>query len=60
MIQLQPMRTWDSLLQRSLYHAQKLHGFAEASQSHGGVLGTCNINRNLSDDEIRGSRRPVA
>ncbi len=22
--------------------------------SHGGVLGTCNINRNLSDDEIRG------
>jgi microsomal dipeptidase-like Zn-dependent dipeptidase len=22
--------------------------------SHGGVLGTCNVNRNLSDDEVRG------
>lgn len=32
MIQLQPIRTWSSLLQRSLYHAQKLHGFAEVSQ----------------------------
>lgn len=32
MIQLQPIRTWGSLLQRSLYHAEKLHGFAEASQ----------------------------
>jgi membrane dipeptidase len=31
-LQLQPMRTWDSLLQRSLYHAEKLHGFADASQ----------------------------
>ena len=27
-VQLQPMRTWDSLLQRSLYHAEKLHDFA--------------------------------
>ena len=32
MVQLQPMRTWSSLLQRSLFHAEKLHGFAEASQ----------------------------
>jgi hypothetical protein len=32
-VQLQPMRTWGSLLQRSLYHAEKLHGFAEASQA---------------------------
>jgi len=31
-IQEQPMRTWDSLLQRSLYHAEKLRGFAQASQ----------------------------
>jgi membrane dipeptidase len=31
-VQLQPMRTWGSLLQRSLYRAEKLHGFAEASQ----------------------------
>jgi membrane dipeptidase len=30
-VQLQPIRTWGSLLQRSLYHAEKLHGFAEAS-----------------------------
>ena len=29
--QQQPMRTWDSLLQRSLYHAEKLHDFAAAS-----------------------------
>jgi membrane dipeptidase len=32
MTQLQPPRTWTSLLQRSLWHAQKLRGFAEASQ----------------------------
>src|ERR1700712_2808517 len=31
MIDLQPPRTWHSLLQRSLWHAQKLHGFAERS-----------------------------
>jgi len=30
-LQQQPMRTWDSLLQRSLYHAEKLHDFAEGS-----------------------------
>jgi microsomal dipeptidase-like Zn-dependent dipeptidase len=29
--ELQPMRTWHSLLQRSLYHAEKLHDFAAAS-----------------------------
>src|SRR5262245_27410908 len=28
MIDLQPVRTWTSLLQRSLWHAEKLHGFA--------------------------------
>jgi microsomal dipeptidase-like Zn-dependent dipeptidase len=31
-VQQQPMRTWDSLLQRSLYHAEKLHDFAQGSQ----------------------------
>lgn len=31
MIELQPIRTWNSLLQRSLWHAEKLHGFAERS-----------------------------
>ncbi|WP_370190416.1 dipeptidase [Qipengyuania sp.] len=29
--QLQPMRTWNSLLERSLWHAQKLQAAAEAS-----------------------------
>ncbi len=29
--QLQPMRTWSSLLERSLYHAQKLDRFARAN-----------------------------
>ncbi|MES2097066.1 MAG: dipeptidase [Pseudomonadota bacterium] len=29
---LQPVRTWGSLLERSLYHAQKLKGFADASK----------------------------
>jgi len=31
MADLQPMRTWDSLLQRSLYHAEKLKRFADRS-----------------------------
>ena len=31
-VQMQPMRTWGSLLQRSLYHAEKLHGFADGSR----------------------------
>lgn len=35
--QLQPMRTWSSLLERSLYHAQKLD---EASASSKGMLST--------------------
>jgi membrane dipeptidase len=30
-IDLQPPRTWSSLLQRSLWHAEKLRGFAERS-----------------------------
>jgi len=31
MADLQPTRTWHSLLQRSLYHAEKLKGFADRS-----------------------------
>ncbi|MBR1222971.1 dipeptidase [Bradyrhizobium sp. U87765 SZCCT0131] len=31
MVQLQPPRTWGSLLERSLWHAEKLRGFADAS-----------------------------
>ena len=30
-IDLQPIRTWSSLLQRSLWHAEKLRGFADRS-----------------------------
>lgn len=32
MADLQPTRTWNSLLQRSLYHAEKLKGFADRSK----------------------------
>ena len=35
MVQLQPPRTWGSLLQRSLYHAEKLE---QAAQGSGGAL----------------------
>src|SRR5207244_6060905 len=30
-VNLQPVRTWTSLLERSLWHAEKLRGFAERS-----------------------------
>jgi microsomal dipeptidase-like Zn-dependent dipeptidase len=49
-VQMQPMRTWDSLLQRSLYHAEKLHGFADASQGRLRVITTPeDIDRLLAD-----------
>ncbi len=49
-IQMQPMRTWDSLLQRSLYHAEKLHGFADASQGRLRVITSPeDIDRLLAD-----------
>ena len=32
--QLWPIRTWDSLLQRALYQAEKLHRFEEAAPDH--------------------------
>lgn len=38
--QLQPTRTWDSLLQRSLFHAEKLHRFAERSDGRLRVIRT--------------------
>lgn len=38
--QLQPTRTWDSLLQRSLFHAEKLHRFAEKSDGRLRVIRT--------------------
>jgi membrane dipeptidase len=49
-VQMQPMRTWDSLLQRSLYHAEKLHGFAAASQGRLRVITSPeDIDRLLAD-----------
>lgn len=48
--QLQPMRTWSSLLQRSLYHAEKLHRFAESSQGKLRLITTPeDIDRLLAD-----------
>jgi microsomal dipeptidase-like Zn-dependent dipeptidase len=94
--QLQPVKTWSSLTERSLYHAQKRDAAVAGSKgaikavdtagqmeakgmiidiahlshkgvaeilamatrpvvsSHGGVQATCNVNRNLTDDEVRG------
>ncbi|MEX6725781.1 dipeptidase [Parapedomonas caeni] len=40
MAQLQPVRTWHSLLQRSLYHAEKLDRFAARSQGRLRVIRT--------------------
>ena len=37
---LQPVRTWGSLLERSLYHAQKLKGFADRSNGQMRVVTT--------------------
>lgn len=49
-IQLQPMGTWSSLLQRSLFHAEKLHGFADASEGRLRVIETpADIDRLLGD-----------
>jgi microsomal dipeptidase-like Zn-dependent dipeptidase len=50
MIDLQPPRTWRSLLQRSLYHAEKLHDFAERSGGRLRVITTgADIDRLLAD-----------
>lgn len=38
--QLWPVRTWQSLLERALYQAEKLHGFAEAEPQHLAVIRT--------------------
>ena len=44
MLQLQPPRTWTSLLQRSLYHAQKLE---KAAKDSDGTLRTIRTKRDL-------------
>jgi membrane dipeptidase len=49
-VNLQPVRTWTSLLERSLWHAEKLRGFAERS---GGrlrlITTTADLDRLLAD-----------
>ncbi|MGY3691311.1 membrane dipeptidase [Bradyrhizobium sp. USDA 3240] len=49
-VDLQPMRTWFSLLQRSLWHAEKLHSFADKSAGRLRVITTpADIDRLLVD-----------
>jgi membrane dipeptidase len=49
-IGLQPIRTWSSLLQRSLWHAEKLRGFAERSGGRLRLITTpTDIDRLLAD-----------
>ncbi len=56
--QLQPVKTWSSLLERSLYHAQKLHAAVDAA--NGGLVA---IDEAGQIDELiqrrRGDNRPV-
>jgi microsomal dipeptidase-like Zn-dependent dipeptidase len=50
MIDLQPPRTWSSLLQRSLWHAEKLRGFAGRSDGRLRLITTpADIDRLLGD-----------
>ena len=49
-VDLQPIRTWNSLLQRSLWHAEKLHDFAARSDGKLRVVTTpSDIDRLLED-----------
>ncbi|WP_426408162.1 dipeptidase [Bradyrhizobium ganzhouense] len=49
-VDLQPIRTWNSLLQRSLWHAEKLHDFAARSDGKLRVVTTpADIDRLLAD-----------
>lgn len=51
-VQQQPAKTWNSLLQRSLWHAEKLRGFAEGSH------GQLRVIRTPSDiDDLLADRR---
>jgi membrane dipeptidase len=54
MIDLQPPGTWNSLLQRSLWHAEKLRGFAEKSDGRLRLIATpSDIDRLLADRQNR-------
>jgi len=49
-VDLQPVRTWRSLLERSLYHSEKLHDFAERSSGQLRLITTPDdIDRLLAD-----------
>lgn len=48
--QLWPLRTWDSLLERAIYQAERLHGFAERSNGQLRVITTrANVDQLLAD-----------
>ena len=52
--QQQPEATWTSLLQRSLWHADKLRGFAEGSKGQLRLIRTASDVDRLLDDRHRG------
>ena len=54
--QLQPPRTWNSLLQRSLWHATKLHRAADASDGALRIITTDADVRRLIADRAAGKR----
>ena len=53
-LQQQPEATWTSLLQRSLFHAEKLRGFAEGSQGQLRVIRTPSDIAGLLADRRKG------
>ena len=54
--QLQPVRTWGSLLERSLYHSEKLHRFAERSEGRLRIVRTAADLDQLLADRAAGQR----
>jgi len=55
MADLQPMRTWNSLLQRSLYHAEKLKRFADRSNGQLRLITSSADLQKLTADRRAGS-----
>ncbi|HEY2247906.1 MAG TPA: dipeptidase [Bradyrhizobium sp.] len=54
-VQRQPVRTWTSLLERSLWHAEKLRGFAEGSQGQLRLIRTASDIDGLLADRRKGT-----
>lgn len=52
--ELWPMRTWGSLLERALYHSQKLHHFAEFSKGELRLVGTVEDLNTVMDARVKG------